>query len=450
MSNLYFRKLFSWLSIPKSIASIALFRISFGLIMLWEVSRYFKYGWIKQHFIESKYTFTYDGFSWITPWQGDGMYIHFYVLGILAIFIAIGFLYRISAIFFFIGFTYIFLLDKTHYLNHFYLISLISFVLIIIPAHSYYSVDSILFPKIRRKTIPNLYLLLLKFQIAIPYFFGGIAKLNADWLKGEPMRSWLPVSAEKANLIEDLLIHQHAPMLFSYGGLLFDLLIVPALIFKPTRLLAFTIAILFHLTNAYIFSIGIFPWFMIIATTLFFKPDWCKPILNKIPPFGSIKTKKRKTIHINNYFLLGILIYVIIQIAMPLRHYFISGNVHWTEEGHRYSWHMKLRTKSAINVFFITDETGKKTKVHLDEYLSKRQQLEMGTQPDMMWQFAQFLKEKYATENKKIKVTVASFCSLNGRPNQLFVKSDFDLAGLSKYRYPADWIEPLQLTLINK
>jgi len=106
---------------------------------------------------------------------------------------------------------------------------------------------------------------------------------------------------------------------------------------------------------------------------------------------------------------------------MPLRHYFISGNVHWTEEGHRYSWHMKLRTKSAINVFFITDETGKKTKVHLDEYLSKRQQLEMGTQPDMMWQFAQFLKEKYATENKKIKVTVASFCSLNGRPNQLFV-----------------------------
>jgi len=266
MSNLYFRKLFSWLSIPKSIASIALFRISFGLIMLWEVSRYFKYGWIKQHFIESKYTFTYDGFSWITPWQGDGMYIHFYVLGILAIFIAIGFLYRISAIFFFIGFTYIFLLDKTHYLNHFYLISLISFVLIIIPAHSYYSVDSILFPKIRRKTIPNLYLLLLKFQIAIPYFFGGIAKLNADWLKGEPMRSWLPVSAEKANLIEDLLIHQHAPMLFSYGGLLFDLLIVPALIFKPTRLLAFTIAILFHLTNAYIFSIGIFPWFMIIQT----------------------------------------------------------------------------------------------------------------------------------------------------------------------------------------
>lgn len=435
------------LSTNKSIASVAFFRISFGLLMMWEVSRYFTYNWIDNQYIKPDYLFTYHGFNWIQPWPGDGMYIHFYVLGILALFIAIGFLYRISMSVFFIGFTYVFLLDKTHYLNHFYLISLISFLLIFIPSHRFYSVDSLLFPKIRRRTIPHWCILIVQFQIAIPYFFGGIAKLNSDWLKGEPMRTWLPVSAEESSLFESLLTHPNAPWVFSYGGLLFDLLIIPALIWKPTRAIAFVIAVLFHLTNAHIFHIGLFPWFMILATTIFFTSSWCKSFLDKIPPFKSLKSKKYKPTEINKFVLAGLSIFVALQLWMPLRHFFIPGNVHWTEEGHRYSWHMKLRTKSSVNVFFISDESNQKTKVNLDSYLTKRQQSEMGTHPEMMWQFAQYLKKENAKEGKEVEVTVASFCSLNNRPNQLFIKSDFNLAGLNKYLSPADWIMPLTTEL---
>lgn len=431
----------------RHIASVAFFRISFGILMLWEVSRYFAYNWIERQFIEPDYLFAYHGFSWVKPWAGNGIYIHFYVLGILALFIAIGFLYRMSTILFFLGFTYIFLLDKTHYLNHFYLISLISFLLILIPAHKFYSVDSILFKKIRSRTIPNWCLLLLQFQIAVPYFFGGIAKLNSDWLQGEPMRTWLPASAENSGMLERFLLNPSAPMMFSYGGLLFDLLIVPALIWKRTRMIGFILAIAFHLTNAFVFSIGIFPWFMILATSLFFKPDWCKGILNIIPPFKSLKSTKQKPKVISKRLLILMTTYVIAQICLPLRHFFIPGNVHWTEEGHRYAWHMKLRTKSSVNVFFITDEKGEKSKVPLDAYLTKRQQSEMGTHPEMIWQFAQHLKEEYEKEKKTIKVTVASFCSLNGRSNQLFIDSDFDLAALKKYTYPADWITPLTTPL---
>ncbi len=430
---------------PKDIASTAFFRISFGLLMLWEVTRYFKYDWIEQQFISPSYFFTYDGFSWIKPWTGFGMYIHFYVLAILAFCITIGFLYRVSTTLFFLGFTYIFLLDKTYYLNHFYLISLISFLLIFIPAHSFYSVDSLLFKNKRHKTIPYFYLLVLQFQIAIPYFFGGVAKLNSDWLQGEPMRTWLPMSAKETPLFSNVLEHSYSPWIFSYGGLLFDLLIIPALLWKPTRLIAYTFAILFHLTNAYIFSIGVFPWFMLIATTIFFKPTWCKVILQKIPPFHSLKSKKIKSNNLSLGLFIGISIYVLIQIIMPVRHFFIPGNVHWTEEGHRYAWHMKLRTKSAINVIFITEENDNKTKVSLDDYLTNRQQAEMGTHPEMMWQFAQHLKSHYKKQN--IKVTVASFCSLNSRANQLYIKSDFDLAALKKYKSPADWIIPLTTEL---
>ena len=54
--------------------------------------------------------------------------------------------------------------------------------------------------------------------------------------------------------------------LFTYGGLLFDLTIVFIILFKPTRLLGIALIILFHLTNHFIFSIGIFPWLMIMLT----------------------------------------------------------------------------------------------------------------------------------------------------------------------------------------
>ncbi len=63
------------------------------------------------------------------------MYYHFLGLGVLAFFMLAGFLYRISAILFFLAFTYVFLLSESRYLNHFYLVVLISFIMIFVPAH---------------------------------------------------------------------------------------------------------------------------------------------------------------------------------------------------------------------------------------------------------------------------------------------------------------------------
>ena len=63
---------------------------------------------------------------------------------------------------------------------------------------------------------------------------------------------------------------------YSYGGLLLDLLAVPLLLWRRTRLLTFVALILFHINNAYMFSIGIFPWLMIAATTIYFDPAWPK------------------------------------------------------------------------------------------------------------------------------------------------------------------------------
>ena len=114
---------------PVDAASLAVFRIGFGSIMLVEMWRYFSMDWIRRYYITPEFHFSYYGFGWVQPWSETGMYLHFAGLALLAFFIAIGFLYRFSCIAFTLGFTWVFLLDQTQYLNHFYLVILLGMLL---------------------------------------------------------------------------------------------------------------------------------------------------------------------------------------------------------------------------------------------------------------------------------------------------------------------------------
>src|ERR1044071_1860190 len=258
---------------PVDISFLVFFRVLFGGIMLWEVYRYFTSGWITRYFVEPAVNFTYYGFSWVKPWPGRGMYIHFFVLGLAAACVMTGFLYRIAAPVLFLAFTYFFLLDQTRYLNHLYLVCLISFLMCFLPAERAGSVDALLRPGIRSEVVPAWTLWLLRAQLGIPYFYGGIAKLNSDWIHGgEPMRIWLSpltkVPAFGHLFAADWLVYS-----FVIGGLMLDLLVVPLLLWRRTRLFGFLAAVAFNLMNAVIFEIGIFPWLMLGALLIFFPPD---------------------------------------------------------------------------------------------------------------------------------------------------------------------------------
>src|SRR5262249_51268921 len=149
----------------------------------------------------------------------------------------------------------------------------------------------------------------------------------------------------------------------SIAGLIFDLLIVPLLIWRRTRTLAIVLMIGFHLTNAWMFHIGIFPWLSIALTTLFFEPDWPRRVWKKLKRTEATETKsmvaptpfQRKSLAV------GLASYVLIQILLPLRQYLYSGDPAWTEEGHLFSWRMKLRGKEADADFIITDPVSKKS-----------------------------------------------------------------------------------------
>ena len=440
---------------PVDPASVVLFRIVFGAIMCWEMIRYFKNDWISRYWIDPRFHFTYWPFDFLQPLQGNGMIVLCAGLGILAFFIMIGFLYRVATILFFIGFTYTYLLEQTRYLNHFYLVILISFIMIFIPANRVASVDARLF-KNTETTIPSWSLWLLRFVVGLPYFFGGIAKINHDWLMGEPMRGWLSHDTDFPVIgpffKEDWMVY-----LVSYTGLLIDLLLIPLLLFRRTRKWAFMTSVVFNLINSRLFSIGIFPWFMLAATTLYFHPSWPRKIF-----YWFIPDKKRKVLR-SSYqwtikrFLTGrekiILVilatWALIHILIPLRHFLIPGDVHWTEQGHKYSWHMKLRSKRGEAVFIVRNKsTGEEFVFNNRDFLTSWQERKMAAWPNLIWQFAYIIKKDFQEKGIDVAVYANVKASLNGREYQQLIDPNVDLASEERpvFSLPK-WIIPLKTPL---
>jgi hypothetical protein len=503
---------------PVDISSLVFFRVAFGAITLWEVTRYLRLDWVRQIWIEPSFHFGYPFFEWVKPWPGNGLIIHFYALGALALMIMLGAFYRVATALFFLGFTYVFLLEQSQYLNHFYLISLISFLLIFLPAHRKLSVDALLRPALRSQTAPAWALWLLRFQVGVPYFFGGVAKLNMDWFRGEPMGYWLQGERHLA-LVGRFLDEPWAPYFFSYGGLLLDLLAVPLLLWRKTRAPVFVVILLFHLANDSLFRIGIFPWFMIAATTVFFEPDWPRRLLADLwpdpswrgvaaalggaltavivvasqppireglpfvpllagatagalivwtlasrwaaPAAGSQRSAGRPaqspknttagdplspTLSRSQLIVVSLLgVWALGQAVIPLRHFFIPGNVSWTEEGHPFAWHMMLRAKQgAIRYEVIDPKNGTVWEIDPSTLLNPRQAAELPVRPYMLHRFGLHLAEEFAERGyPNVEVRALTNVSLNGRKPQPFVDPDVDLTREPVRLWGVPWILPL-------
>ena len=417
--------------------------------MLWEVWKYFNHGWIARHFIEPSFHFTYYQFDWVRPWPGDGMYLHFSILGLLAVLIMAGLWYRISTTLFFLGFTYVFLLDQARYLNHFYLICLISLLLIFIPAHRAFSLDAWRHPRIRTDTAPAWTLWLLRAQIGVVYFYGGLAKLNQDWMSGESMRMYLSLRTDFP-LIGPLFTEGWMIGLFTYSGLLLDLLVVPFLLWRRTRAFAFALAVVFHLLNARLFTIGIFPWFMIAATLLYFSPEWPRRLLGLRPRAEPSKRRRAPSAEptLGQLQKAGIVLlaaYLTVQLLTSFRHFLYPGDVSWTGEGHRFSWHMKPGVKSGMSQFFATDPvTNKRWEVGPLDHLTPLQLRAIVGSPDMVLQLSHYIAEDLRRQGYgQIEVRARVLTSLNGRLPQALVDPTVDLAAQPRSFLAAPWITPL-------
>src|ERR1044072_3111076 len=389
------------------------------------------------------------------------MYVHFFVLGLAAALVMVGFLYRIAAPVLFLTFTYSFLLDQTRFMNHFYLVCLISFLMCFLPAERAFSVDSLLRRKIRTDVVPAWTLWLLRAKVDIPFFCGGIAKINSDWIYGgEPMRIWLSPLA-KIPAFGHFFEADWVVFSFVIGGLLLDLLVVPLLLWRRTRLLAFVAAVSFNLINSLLFDIGIFPWLMLGALLIYFPPDVPRRLARAFMSSGedvpdnepSPRRRERSscpTLLTSQKLVIGLLAaYLAVQVILPLRHYLYPGNVSWTEEGHNFAWHMKLRTKTGEAVFTVTHpQSGQTWTIKPDEYLKSHQVMKMITKPDLILHFAHYLAELKRREGyENVEVRARAMVSLTGREPQLLIDPNVDLTKEEVGLLPAPWILPLTTPL---
>lgn len=416
-------------------APLAVFRIFFGIMMFASVVRFWLNGWIEKLYILPKFFFSYYGFEWVKP-LGGVTYLIFAICGIAALLVAFGYKYRFSIILFFLSFTYIELMEKSTYLNHYYFISILSFLMIFLPAASYYSLDAYRDTKKAFQKVPAWCLDSLKLLLAIVYFYAGLAKINSDWLlRAMPLKIWLPAQYDLP-LLGDLMQQEWLHYAFSWSGMLYDLFIPFLLLWKRTRFVAFLMVIIFHVLTRVLFPIGMFPYIMIVSALIFFSPALHHKILRIISRYTGINKSvfdnSRELIiqPVKRKVLIGfIAVFFAIQILFPWRYLLYPGELFWTEEGFRFSWRVMLMEKVGYAQFKIVDsETGKRFYVDNSDFLTPFQEKQMSTQPDFILQYAHFLAEHFREQgHKNIEVYVENYVALNGRQSRPYLDPEVNL-----------------------
>lgn len=331
-------------------ATLGLFRIIVGIVFLYEFSVSWSRFYMTTVIPDSEFRLTYDFFHWVAPMSHEKMVFLWNIMSVMSIFVILGLFSRVAMGMLTLTWTYGWLQCNSVYNNHYYLLSLLGFLLIFTKCENWGSIRNLLWRNHPDKdqAIPNWQIFIFKFQILLVYLFGAFAKVQKDWFNGWPMKMWLP--QKSLGPLTDFIHSEGGAMFFSYSGFAFDLIIGPMLFFRKTRLIALPMLITFHISNHFLWNIGVFPWFMLAATSIFFAPEWPQWVLNKIKGVKedvmakwkagkgklSLSPKKKKWV------LAGMGLFFTWQIFMPARQMLYKGDSAWTGEGFFFSWNMML------------------------------------------------------------------------------------------------------------
>jgi hypothetical protein len=430
---------------PVDVASLAAFRILFGLLMAAAVARFLAKGWVRVFLVDPVVHFTYPGLSFVRPWSGPLMHAHYACLFVLALGIATGCCYRFCALGFFVGFTYVELIDQSLYLNHYYLVSLLAALLGVLPAGRAFSVDVWRRPERAIGTLPAWVLGVLRLQVAVVYLFAGVAKLSHDWLvEAQPLRIWLAACGAWP-LVGPWLATREAALVASWLGALFDLTIVGLLLARRTRALGVVLVAGFHAATGLLFPIGIFPWLMCVAATLLLPPGWSRPLLEQLVsrlPVTPAASRRLPSAWRPTAWLAGLLIgHSLLQAALPLRRHLAHENSAWTLEGFNFGWNVMVAEKTGAVSFRAEDRrSGVTERVEPELFLARYQVQAMAQDPALVRQGALLLAERFKTQGHDVAVYADAVASLNGRPGRPLVDPSVDLTR----PLPRSWIVPLE------
>jgi len=441
---------------PIPIHTLVFLRIALGLLGGGDIlGNGIYYHWYLGEF--SDFTFRYYGFEWVHPLPEPFLSLFFIVGFLLGLAVAFGWRFRVTAPLFALAFSYLFLLEKAHYLNHAYLFVWLAWLLALTPAWREFSLDVRRNPADWSPVAPTWSVYIFPLVMGIVYFFGGIAKMNADWLlRAMPLHLWIKTHADMP-LLGWLWAQKTTAYVMAWGGMLLDFTVPFLLLHKRLRWLALALLVGFHATNHLIFNIGIFPYLSLVLTSLFFEPDWPKRFVNRIAtkarwvwartrvqgwvkawsarvhPDAQTPTRRAIAWQFQPRFirpvLLGLTLIIGVHLFLPLRHWFFDSDVAWSEEGHRYSWRMMLRSKRGNGVYRLVDRaTGEEEFVSPRDSLHPKQYRKMATHPDMILQYAHHLRDQRARAGRDVAIYGNFRVRLNGRGFRTYIDPEVDLA----------------------
>lgn len=417
----------SLLERPADPAGLAVFRVLFGLLVAFGAARFLASGYLDSLYCDDAFYFRYWGADVVPVPDVDtirALYVGFIVAGAL---VAVGLFTRLAAAAFTLGFLWVQLVDVTNYLNHYYLVLLLGALVVVLPTNAALSLDAALFSS-RRDSVPYAAYALLRFQVACVYVFAAVAKAGPDWLlHGQPLGVWLP-ARDELWLIGPLLSMKYVPLLLSWGGFLYDATIVGWLSWRRTRVLAYVLVLVFHgLTRAF-FEIGMFPFIMAIATTVFFDPSWPR----RLPLLRRRVVLDARPRRLPRLALAAIVLWCGFHALFPLRAFVLGDDVLWDETGMRYSWRVMVREKSGSLAYRVRmKESGREVVVSPHDVLTFRQVNEMIGQPDLILQLAHHIRDDFARRGLgEVEVYADAKVSLNGRRAQRFIDETIDLAAV--------------------
>ncbi len=431
---------------PVNSASLSAYRILFGLLNFAGLLRFWYLGWIERSFTGPSFLFKYYGFEWVALWPGHGIYLHFALLLAVCVCFSLGLFTRVMSVLLFLGFTYIELLDLSNYLNHYYLVSLLSFINIFLPLNARWSFDNLLGLTQRREFVPAWTLNWLRGQVATVYVFAGLAKFGTDWLiHAQPLNIWL-TSNTQVPLLGPWLDRTWMHFAMSWGGFLFDISVPFWMMNRRSRPYAYVAVLVFHAMTYVLFPIGMFPFIMIVSALVFFTPEWPLRLWGYLRGFNVLlPTAPSNTMSGARpaWIVAGLALYFFVQWTLPLRHFIYPGNVLWNEEGMRFSWKVMVREKNSDAGFRVVDRaTGRAWDVSPSQYLARHQESEMSGTPDMINQFAHFLRDEFKKDGLDVAVYADVVTSFNGRPAARLIDPNVDLTLVNDTLAPKSWILP--------
>jgi len=423
---------------PGHIAPLATFRLIFGAILFFHVLSFFFNGLIVELFIEPSFFFHAANLTWLKPLPVAGMYTVFGILALLAFLISIGFLFRYAAILFLLLYFYVSHIDiaQSAHFSDFYLLTL--FILTVLPAHRYFSLDILRKPSLRVDFIPRWCIWAIKIQVAMLFFSAGLAKLNSQWLiECQPFLTWVNMYWGNG-LLGKTFSTPWIAKLTCWFIVIVEFAGPVAMFFSKTKTKVYLFLTAFLLFSFILLPTGLLPIQIILLSTIYLSEKLHHNLTSRIAYFANdflnfnprvfksgrnlmLAYKNKIIIPLFFTWMYGIILFSNVNIFIS----YLKDDHHLKD--------LKISEKLIINkkeghLKLLIDND---LEVDLDYELTPSQIRAMSVDPSLMLQFSRHLKQKYRENEAYQDIKADAYISLNGKQYQRFINPNINLANFT-------------------